>query len=353
SDDLIASTAAIAAELGLAYYDPVTAERLVDKAAQRRALRAAGIPVPEHWLIAPGAGEDEVGEVAGRIRYPAVLKPRQGQGSRNAFAVGDAADLRAALRDLGGARRDFAVIVEEYLPDRATSDPDFAGYLSVESVVLDGAIHHVTSTGRFPPMAPFRETGFFIPSALPADVLAEVLAVVDAAIPALGIRRGALHTEVKLTPDGPRVIEVNGRLGGGVAGMLASVSDVNFFRLALDVAAGELVPPALPLALDRVAYLFYVQATVGHATVAAIEGLDDVGRHPGVRDVFLNRPPGSIVDWHDGNHGYVYSVTGVADDHDDLRRVARTLPGLVRIAFEEDAVPLDAGAQRAAAGPGS
>ena len=39
-------------------------------------------------------------------------------------------------------------------------------------------------------------------------------------IEALGVSTGCLHTEVKFTPDGPEIIEVNGRVGGGVPEML-------------------------------------------------------------------------------------------------------------------------------------
>jgi biotin carboxylase len=326
SDELIEPTARIAARLGLAYPAPAVAERLVDKAAQRAAVGAAGIPVPERLLVPAGADE-----VDGRVRYPAVLKPCRGQGSRNVLPLRDEDELRSAFDRLGGTSRDYPVLVEEYLADAASADPEFASYLSVESVVFEGQTHHLATNGRFPTVAPFRETGFFIPAALSEDVTADVLDLVDAVVAALGVERGVLHTEVKLTPDGPRLIEVNGRPGGGVAEMLASIADVDLFRLALDVAAGTFDPAPLPLRLDRVAYLFYVHAQDGRGTVTAVEGLEELAHAPGVGAVFLNRPPGSAVDWRDGNHGYVYSVTGTVDDHDALRRFARALPERVRL----------------------
>jgi hypothetical protein len=171
----------------------------------------------------------------------------------------------------------------------------------------------------------------------------DVLALVEASVAALGVERGVLHTEVKLTPAGPRLIEVNGRPGGGVAEMLGSVGEVDLFRIAPDVAAGTFEPPALPLPLDRVAYLFYVHAPDAPATVTSVEGLEELGQAPGVEAVFLNRPPGTVVDWRDGNHGYVYSVRGVVEDHDALRAFARTLPQRVRVEVDPDAVLASAG----------
>jgi biotin carboxylase len=335
SDELILPTAALASRLGLPYPDRAVAERLADKAAQRAALAAGGVPVPAHWLVPAAAGAEAVEDVLGHVRYPAVLKPCRGQGSRDVVAVADADELRSALR---GPGRRGDVLVEEYLADADWDDPDFAGYLSVESVVFDHEVHHLATNGRFPMAEPFRETGFFIPAALPGTVRDDVLALVDAVVAALGIERGVLHTEVKLTPDGPRLIEVNGRPGGGVPEMLASISDVDLLRVALDVAAGTFEPPPLPLPLDRVAYLFYGQAPIGRGTVSRVEGLEELACEPGVETVFLNRPPGSLVDWRDGNHGYVYSVLGVVDDHEALRAFAHRLHENVRVELE----PVDA-----------
>ncbi len=60
------------------------------------------------------------------------------------------------------------------------------------------------------------ETGDLAPSALPDRLLADVLDVTTRALDALSISDLVTHTEVRLTSTGPQVIEVNGRLGGGV-----------------------------------------------------------------------------------------------------------------------------------------
>ena len=113
------------------------------------------------------------------------------------------------------------MVLEGYLADDpGWSDDDVAGYVSVESVVAGGVISHLALTGRFELAANFRETGFFIPAALSAAEQDEVLGLASAAIEALGVEIGCLHTEVKFTPEGLRVIEVNGRVGGGVPEMI-------------------------------------------------------------------------------------------------------------------------------------
>ena len=72
-----------------------------------------------------------------------------------------------------------------------------------------------------------------MPSALPDDRQESVRLVATAAIHALGITIGVTHTEVKLTPDGPKIIEVNGRLGGSVAPLLARSAGFDAIRMQL------------------------------------------------------------------------------------------------------------------------
>lgn len=104
-----------------------------------------------------------------------------------------------------------ALIVEEYLPGR--DDQPLGDYVAVECAV-DGGVVALAVTGKLRLLPPFRETGQFWPARLPADEREEIIDLAVAALEALDVRTGLAHVEIKLTPAGPRVIEVNGRLGG-------------------------------------------------------------------------------------------------------------------------------------------
>ena len=117
----------------------------------------------------------------------------------------------------------------------------YAAYVSVESVVAAGVISHLALTGRFPLAENFRETGFFIPAALGRRRRGGGARLATSAIEALGVTTGCLHTEIKFTPEGPRIIEVNGRVGGGVPEMLERAAGVALLELTLRVALGEAV----------------------------------------------------------------------------------------------------------------
>jgi biotin carboxylase len=152
-----------------------------------------------------------------------------------------------------------------------------------------------------------------------------VLLVASAAITALGVTIGCLHTEIKLTPDGPRVIEVNGRAGGGVPDMLVAVADVDLLAIAMRIALGEaIVFDEMPRS-TQVAYRLLWQAPVSMRRIVAVEGLDQLRADPRVDQVTLRRGPGQTVNWRQGNWEHVFSVLGVAADHDDLKALAQRI----------------------------
>jgi biotin carboxylase len=334
ADDALRWTADLAALLGLAFHTPACAHRLTDKHAQRRALEDGGLVVPRSWVVALDVTDAEVDTIGVEIRFPAVLKPRRGEASRDTLPVASLDELRShltALRVESAPAREF--VLEEFIPD-ATGSPGgdrFAGYVSVESFVVHGEACHVAVTGRMPPAFPFRETGFFIPSALDAALQHEVLRTATEAASALGIEIGCLHTEIKLTDDGPVVIEVNGRIGGGVPELLAAVTDVRFLTVAMRLALGESVPCAGLRPCKRLAFLFYVHAPQEVRVVTALEGIEELRAVPGVDEVVLRRGPGQTIDWREGNHGHVLSVFGTTEDHDGLRRVNDQVATTLRI----------------------
>lgn len=326
-------TAELAMRIDRQFGSPATAVRLTDKHAQRDALAAAGLVVPRHWIIGDEEFEETWRSIERHATFPAVLKPRRGEGSRDTQPVESLDELRTLVEEhrSGDRSRDF--VLEEYIVDAVdgVAGEGFAGYVSVESFVQHGEVVHLAITGRMPPAFPFRETGFFLPSALDDGVASSVLDVATKAARAVGVELGCLHTEIKLTPSGPVVIEVNGRIGGGVPEMLAAATGVDFMKVAMRLALGEIVEVGPMPQAQRVAYLFYVQAPVGLRNVMAVEGLDQLREFPGVQEILLNRGPGHLVDWREGNHGHVFSVFGTAVDQRAVLEVDDAIKARTRI----------------------
>lgn len=345
-DQLLGWTAEVAQRLGLPFYTPQTAAALSDKRAQRVALASGGVPMPAILSIPPMHDRDALRALLQAAPFPAVVKPRRSESSRNTVLVRSGEELAAVLDDVARhapADRD-AMQLEEYLADRpgaATAGDEVADYVSVESVVIAGRPRHVTVTGRFPLAPPLRETGMFIPAAMPADEQQATLDLATAALQALDVERGCLHTEIKMTPAGPRVIEVNGRIGGGVPEMLHDVAGLDLLPIALRVALGDQddVPELVPT--TGVGYTFIRHLPQHLSRIVSVDGLDELRARDGVRRLVLNRGPGAELDWREGSEECVFFAEGVVADHDALLEMRR--------AVEHDVVVVGAPAGDAAA----
>jgi hypothetical protein len=320
ADAQMSTASWLAERLGLPYHDGVVADRLLDKLTQRDALRKGGLPVPT-CIAVPGRPTPAAidGLVEG-MEYPVVVKPRKGAASRDTYLVRDEAALRTVLAAQSTDDADSTMVIESYMVG-ASPPPSgqFSDYVSVESVVAGGVISHLAVTGRLPQAEPFRETGLIIPTDFEPSVVEELLRVATAAIRAIDVRIGCLHTEIKLTDQGLRVIEVNGRIGGFVPEVLELASPgTDLFEISRRVALGErlIFPDLVPTA--GVAYVIARQPPIGARRVAGIDGLDRLAGYPGVDAVTLSRPPGEEVDWRKGSHEYVFSVIGTVPTHEDM-----------------------------------
>ncbi len=322
----------VAAQLTLPFHSVDTAISLTDKFAQRRALRESGLVTPECVIVPAQPSRDELTTLGTNVGWPAVLKPRSAQGSRFTFFVRDEQRLTELLDALGPTRPDM--ILESYIPDEPsrTGEP-YADYVSVESVIADGVISHLALTGRFPLAENFRETGFFIPAHLSERDEAAALDAATAAIRALGVVTGCLHTEIKFTPEGPRIIEVNGRVGGGVPEMLGRAAGLELVKLTLRVALGEAVRVDGPVTTERIGYRFFLQPPAVSATVEAIEGIDAVSGYPGVDAITVHQGPGAVLDWKDGSRNHIMAVVGTAQDYDELQAVSELINTGVTVSY--------------------
>jgi biotin carboxylase len=234
----VLQVAKIAAALGRPGGEVEAVLRCRDKQRTRAALDPAGVPQPR-WAAARTAAEALA--AADRIGYPVVLKPRAMAASLGVVRVDDPAELAARFgfaRDttVPGAWRYEEVLVEEFL---------IGPEVSVDCAVHHGRVHPLCVARKevgYPPY--FEEVGHVVDAADPLLSDPELLAFVQDAHTALGYADGVTHTELKLTPAGPRLVEVNARLGGDLIPYLGlRATGVDPGLAAAAVACGQ--PPVL------------------------------------------------------------------------------------------------------------
>ncbi|MFI6769140.1 ATP-grasp domain-containing protein [Streptomyces sp. NPDC050355] len=304
SCDYYLSTAArIAARLGLPGPAPAAVEGACRKDATRRALADAGLPGPRFAVC---ADRSEAADAAREIGYPLVLKPVDLCGGMFVRRVDDEAGLARAYQALAdfpvnarGQRRAPVVLLEELL-----QGPE----VSVETVSFGGTTRVVGVTDKSVGGAPaFIETGHMYPAALsPAD--AEAAAeTARRALAALGLDAVVAHTEIKLTADGPRVVEVNPRPAGNrITELVRHVAGIDLAAAGVEVALGR-EPDLRPRAtgLRSAAIGFLVPDTAG--VLASVGGADEVRGADGLLELQLPEP-GRVVRAAGSNNEYLGHV---------------------------------------------
>jgi len=258
----VLQVAKVAATLGLPGGDPDMVMRCRDKHLTRQALAAAGVPQATSILVAT---LDEALAAAEKIGYPIVLKPRALAASLGAVLVTSPDAFCAHFifaRDTtvpGAWQYDVNVLVEEYL-----TGPE----ISVDAAVHGGQVLPMFLARKEVGYAPFfEEVGHVVDAADPLLADEALMRFVQDTHTALGFTDGMTHTELKLTPSGPKIIEVNARLGGDLIPYLGlRVSGMDPGLAAAAVSCGQrpqLAPVHKLVGAVRFFYVAQDNTTIG------------------------------------------------------------------------------------------
>ncbi|MBO4205255.1 ATP-grasp domain-containing protein [Micromonospora echinofusca] len=320
--------AAAARKLGLPGLDPDAALRARDKLVSRQVFAAAGVPCPRFVHAVTAA--DARAAVAD-LGLPCVVKPMTesaSTGVRLCHTVEDVlahhGTISAVRYDARGQRRPPGALVEEYC----------LGYeVSVETVTVDGAVTVLGVTDKLlGPHPYFAELGDTFPSLLPEPVVAALAETATAALRAVGHDFGAAHTEVKMTADGPRVIEVNARLGGAeIATEIEAALGVPVLREVVRMHLGE-QPQLTPTRRRGAATRYLMPPAAGRVT--AVHGVALAGRIPGVTDVEVRLAPGAVVGAPTSNHQLYGHVVATAQTPAEAARRADTAANQISLQVE-------------------
>jgi hypothetical protein len=325
SERMLPHAARLAQALGLPGHSPQTVHALTDKVQQRQVLREASVDsVRQRAITDPAKLADAVAEIG----LPAVVKPAHGEGSRCTFALTCAQDVTAAMNALTAGE---VFVVEEMLEGQ--TDARFGDYVSVESVVVHGRVRHAAVTGKFPLAAPFRETGQIWPTHLGPGETREVTDLAEAALRCLGVRWGVCHTEIKLTGAGPRLLEVNGRLGGFVGELARRALGLDLIEVAGVVALGW--EPELPGSdVDQVYFQYHHPVPLFACVLDGVEGVKEVEQMPGVDSYRLLTRPGAVISG-GVNSARLDAIYGRAASHAGMFALTDAAADRLRFSFSQ------------------
>ncbi|AYY14597.1 ATP-grasp domain-containing protein [Actinobacteria bacterium YIM 96077] len=236
-DYYLEAAAAAANDLGLPGAPAEVMRTATQKHRVRAALAAAGLPNPafaavDSWQDARGA--------AARLGLPLIGKPVDLNAGTAVELIESEGALKDAFWHVAGIERNTRgqplqrlLLLEEPLKGQE---------VSVEAVTYEGTTSVIGITDKSVTAAPARvESGHMFPARLDPSRAREIEALVADALAAIGYTYGLSHTEVALTADGPRIIEINPRQGGGyIFDLVHLVAGVHPLDMLVDLALGRM-----------------------------------------------------------------------------------------------------------------
>jgi len=266
----------VAERMGLPHpIDAATAGLAVSKQKQRERLAEAGVPQPRWELVS----QAEPG-----LSVPSVVKAPDRQGQKGLALVRSEDELPAAIERAITESRSGVAIVEELV-----EGPE----VTVNAFSVRGEFHPLTVTDRLTAEPP--AFGVALAHVWPSEAGGKAAEVARAAVEALGIQDGPTYTQLRIGPDGPQVIEVAARLGGGHDAELAHAAlGVDLNGLALEAALGQSIWSAALHAVPQVGGAVVRFLVPPEGVLHEVEGVDEASAVEGVEEVRVYREPGHV-----------------------------------------------------------
>lgn len=295
TDMPMVAVANVAKEMNLVGVSTDTALKATNKAFMRDALKEAGVPIPLFFHITT---KEDYLEAVNKIQsagYQCIIKPADSSGSRGIALLSDYETdiIEKAYAYSKAVSRTGEIMVEEYM-----EGPE----VSVETLSVDGVCHVIQITDKITTGAPyFVEMGHSQPSQLSNETKEKIERVAIAANHALGIENGPSHTEIKVTNDGPKVVELGARLGGdNITTHLVPLSTgIDMVECTIRIALGE-KPDLLPK-YQKGSAIRYFKADYGR--IIQINGIDEASKLDGIQQI-------SVV------HGIGENINGIKSSGD-------------------------------------
>jgi formate-dependent phosphoribosylglycinamide formyltransferase (GAR transformylase) len=284
-----------------------------DKPAMKEALRAAGVPCARSTAAASGA---EVRAFASEVGFPLIIKPPSGAGASGAHRVDSIDELDEAIARTH-ADQGVAVAVEEFVEGHE-------GFY--DTITIGGRVVHDFATHYYPNVLEAMRTRWISPQLVTtnrieeAPAYAEVRAMGQKVVEALGIETSATHMEWFAGPKGLMFSEIGCRPPGVRCwDLYAAANEFDIYReWAMAVVRGE---PAQPLSRRFAAGMIALRPD-RDGQIAGYDGVDIMQHRYGewIIDAYLP-PPGTPTQPVEAGYMANAWVRMRHPDYDELRRM--------------------------------
>lgn len=292
SDGPVRTAAYVNEKLGkqpdLSYEDSLCA---TIKSYMRERLKECNVPIPQYYVV---KNKGEFIKAVQEIEGDMIVKPADNAGSRGVVLLRkdlitgktQPEDSISVYEYSKSNSRNGIVMVEEFMEGEE---------VSVEAMTVSGETTIVTITDKLTTPPPyFVELGHAEPSRHPLELQEKIKEVTKQAVAAIRLQNGPSHTEVKLTKDGPKIVELAARLGGDfITSKLVPLSTgVDMVGNSVVLATGGAID--LIKKYNRGAAIRFIPGKIG--TIEKMHIPDEAKNLPGIEEIVLYKSVGDVVD---------------------------------------------------------
>ena len=305
--------------LGLNGIDEETALKATNKYKMIQMFKEFNVPHPNFKYIS----SDEK-NISIDMEYPLIVKPIDMAGSRGIFLVHNKEELNDAIKKINLMSNNGAALVEEYM-----DGPE----VSVEVIVKNKIPFVAQVTDKTTTGSPhFAEIGHLQPSQLSLEDIKRIKEVAKQAAISIGLVNSLAHAEIKLTKNGPKMVEIGARCGGdGIAEQLIELSTgISFVQISIDIALGNdfIIPKNI---LEKSSCIGFIQSK--HGILEKIDNVEQALNIPYIKDICITAKPGQM--YHDvvDNSGRLGYVISQADNAKDAKEAVEKALNLIKVSY--------------------
>lgn len=312
------SLAVATSRIGLPGISYETAVKATDKGEMIKAFQAAGVEHPWYFIL---KNKEDLIEALPKITYPCVIKPTDNAGNRGVSFASSEEDLLSLYGYSRENSHSGDVIVEEYMEGQE---------VSVEIIVYHGEVHILAVTDKLTQGKPyFVEIGHSEQSQLGKENVERIKDLATRAVKAIGIDNSPAHVEIMLTKDGPKMVELGARMGGGciTTHLVPLSTGIDMIKSVMDLAMGK--EPDVTPKFNKGSALRHIVGLEGE--IVSVEGLDAARAVPGVTEVTMLKGVGDNVGYFKNGADRIGYVIAQGENAADAVRICEKAMKLISI----------------------
>ena len=276
TDKAVRTVAYVASRMGLPGISEEAAFMGTNKAAMRKRLKERGVPIPQFYAV---RSKKEYNSAVSCFHGKFVVKAVDNAGSLGIYLIKDwqnRDDIEYAYDYCLKYSSSGELLLEEYM-----EGPE----ICVETLSSDGVCYPIQITDQKAKEPPyFIDCGYNQPSLLNEETQKKIREIAIEANMALENYQGSSCTEMIVTKDGPKIVELGLRLAGDymTSKMVPLSTGIDMITAAVQIAVGD--PIDITSTLQAASCVrYFMKERIG--VIKNITGISEAYKTPGIQQV--------------------------------------------------------------------